>query len=441
MRRIVTALVVLGLLAAQPAAAQGRMSFIRDAEIESTIRMFAEPIFRAAGVSPRSVDIYIVNNQTLNAFVAGGQNLFIHTGLLTNARNAGELIGVIAHETGHIAGGHIVQGQDALANAQRTALISTLLGIAAAIASGDPRAAGAVTSGGMQLAERNFLSYTRGMESSADQAALTYLERTGLSAEGLLSFMETLEDQELVPTSRQVEYVRTHPLTRDRVDTLRAAVSSSPTTGRPLPAGWVERFARMQAKLVGFLMPHVALRQYAGDTSVAGRYGRAIAQYRNGDLDGALALMNQLLAEAPNDPYFNELVGQMLLEHGRLDEARTYYQRAVQVLPDEPLILVALAQTRLDSDDPAELQGAIRDLERAVRAPGGDTPLAWRLLATAYGRTGDLGMAALALAEEAMATGDGDLARRQARRALEALPNGSAGWLRAQDIQRAAERL
>jgi predicted Zn-dependent protease len=438
--RIVTVLVVL-CLSAPPAAAQGRMSFIRDAEIENTIRMFSEPIFRTAGVTPRAVDIHIVNDQTLNAFVTGGQTLFLHTGLLMNVDDAGELIGVIAHETGHIAGGHTIQGADALADARRTALISTLLGIAAAIASGDPRAGPAVMGGGMQLAERTFLGYTRGMENAADQAALSYLDRTGISSEGLLSFMEALEDQELAPTSRQAEYVRTHPLTRDRVDALRTHVDRSPATGRALPAGWDERFARMQAKLIGFLMPHVALRQYADDPSVAGRYGRAIALYRSGDLEGGLAVMNELLREAPDDPYFNELVGQMLLEHGRLDEARRYYQRAVDLLPDEPLILVALAQTKIDSRDPAVVRSAITDLERAVRARGGATPLAWRLLATAYGRSGEMGMAALALAEEAMATGDGELARRQSQRAVQELPRGSSGWLRAQDIRRAAERL
>jgi predicted Zn-dependent protease len=423
-----------------PATAQAQISFIRDAEIEHTIRTFATPIFQVAGVSPQSVDIRLVNDQRINAFVAGGQNLFIHTGLLIEAEDAGELIGVIAHETGHIAGGHIARGVEAMQQAQRTAILTTLLGIAAALASGQGEIGAAAVTGGTHLAGRSFLGYTRSMENAADQAAITYLERAGLSARGFLSFMEGLEDQELLPASRQAEYVRTHPLTRDRVDFIRNHVAGSPLADRPMPADYREMFDRMQAKLIGFLNPGHALRIYSADApAVAPRYGYAIALYRQGRVDRALGLMRELLAEEPGNPYFHEVIGQILLEHGRLAEARQSYQQAAAILGDEPLILTALAQTKIDAGSPADLQSAIDDLTRAVAQRDGGTPIAWRLLATAYGRTGDLGMSALALAEEALAMGDDESARRQAARALRALPTGSSGWLRAQDIERTAE--
>jgi predicted Zn-dependent protease len=423
-----------------PAAARAQLSLIRDAEIEHILRTFATPIFQVAGVSPRAVDIRLVNDRRINAFVAGGQNLFLFTGLLVETETAGELIGVIAHETGHIAGGHIARGQEALEQAQRTALLTTLLGVAAAIASGDARVGAATAGGGTAIAERSFLGYSRSMESAADQAAINYLNRAGLSARGLLRFMETLEDQELLPASRQVEYIRTHPLTRDRVDFIRNHVHGSRLADAPLPPTYVEQFERMQAKLIGFLHPTIALRRYgADDPRVAPRYGHAIALYRQGRVEESLTMMTRLVEEEPNNPYFHEIVGQILLENGRVAEARRAYERAAALSPDEPLILTALAQTKIDAGTPADLQSAIDDLTRAVAQRDGGTPLAWRLLATAYGRTGDLGMSALALAEEALAMGDEETAQQQAARALRALPNGSSGWLRAQDIRRTAE--
>jgi predicted Zn-dependent protease len=443
LRQTVCVLVIIcGLVTgfAGSADAQQRLSFIRDAEIEDTIRTFVRPIFEAAAVTPEAVSIYMVDNPSLNAFVAGGQNMFLHTGLLMNARNAEELIGVMAHETGHLAGGHLARGQEAIEQARRNALLGTLLGIAAALAAGSADAGVAVIAGGQSFAERSLLSYSRAMENAADQAALTYMDRARMSSAGLMTFLETLEDQELVPVSRQIEYVQTHPLTRDRIDAVRTHVARSPYTDRPLPAGFEERFARMQAKLIGFLSPQVALRRYAADDpGVAARYARAIAAYRQGDLATGLAGIDRLLAEEPDNPFFHELKGQMLLENSRLAEARVHYQRAIDLYPGEPLLLVALAQTKLDTGDPADLQSAIRDLEQAVSADDGGSPFAWRLLATAYGRNGEMGMAALALAEEALAMGDNDLARQQALRAEQQLPHGSAGWLRAQDVQRAAE--
>ena len=417
------------------AVAQERLSLIRDVEIEDTIRAYSEPIFQVAGLTPDSVNIYLVNDTSTNAFVAGGQNLFLHTGLLSDIDDPLELIGVIAHESGHLAGGHIVRGTEALQTTQRNALISTLVGLAAALASGQPEAAAAGMAGGSVSAQRDFLSYTRAMEGSADLAAVTYMERAGISAEGLLTFLEELESHELLPASHQSEYFRTHPLTRDRVDALRSAVEQSPTTGRPLPAEWIESFDRMQAKLIGFLHPQRALREYpATDTSVAGRYARAIAAYRLGNIETALSLTVELSAEEPDNPYFHELIGQILLEHGRLSEARQYYERAVALRPGEPLLLVPLAQTMVESADPADVETAIGYLNEAVSRDGGSA-LAWRLLATAYGRIDELGMAHLALAEEALAQGDRPAAMLQAERAQRSLGAGTPAWLRAQDIR------
>ena len=445
MRKIV-AVILTGLLVfvwcLMPAEAQRRpMRFIRDAEIEHIIRGFAEPIFQVAGIEPQAVSVYLVQDPTLNAFVAGGQNMFLHTGLLLQAEDAGQLLGVMAHESGHISGGHLARGAEALEQARTQALITTILGLAAAAASGQAGVAAAAIGGGQGMAERGFLSYTRSMENAADQAALSYLDRAGISSEGMLSFLEKLEDQELVPQSRQVEYVRTHPMTRDRVDAVRSHVSRSRYTGQPLPAEVQEDFRRMQAKLLGFLEPRRALQRYPeDDDSVAGRYGRAIALYRQGQLDVALAAMDELIAEEPDNPFFLELKGQMLLEHGRLAEAKPYYEQASRLYPREPLLLVPLAQIKLDSGDEADVASAIDDLTEAVQIDDG-MAMAWRLLATAYGRSGDLGMAAVALAEEALAQRDPVRALQQVSRAEGQLPEGSPGWLRLEDIRRQAQEM
>jgi predicted Zn-dependent protease len=441
-RKLFPALLTLALAAGWatvPAGAQERkLSFIRDAEIEATLRGYSLPIFQAAGIVPQGVDIYLVQSPTINAFVAGGQNLFINTGLLLAASNPEEIVGVIAHETGHIAGGHLARGQDAMERARRTALLSTLIGIAAAAASGQGGAGAAVIGGGMGAAQRSFLSFSRSMESSADQAAVGFLDRAGITTEGLLTFLQKLEDQELVPEDRRVEYVRTHPLTRERVDFIANHLAEHPG-GSPMSAADAERFRRLQAKLLGFLSPQVALRRYAeGDPSVAARYARSIALFRRGDLPGAMALADGLLAEEPDNPYFHEWKGQMLLESGRVDEARPSYERAVALAPREPLLLVPLAQTKIESGNDADLAGAIEDLTTAIARSGRGDAMAWRLLATAYGRSGDLGMAAVALAEEAMARGDRGMAEGQAQRAMDQLPAGSPGWLRAQDVLREA---
>ncbi len=431
---------MISALAAPLAAAQGRrLSFIRDAEIEHIIGRFAEPIFRVAGIDPRAVGIYLVSDPRPNAFVTGGLNMFFTTGLLTQTSGPDQLIGVIAHETGHLAGGHLARGQEQLESARRTAIVSALLGVAAALAAGDAGAGAAVISGGQQVAERTFLTYSRAMEGAADQAGVTYLDRAGFSAEGMLTFFEKLEDQELLPQNRQAEYVRTHPLTRDRIDFVRQHVRSAVTTGRALPDEYIESYRRIQAKLIGFLQPQVGVSRYRDDDTVSGRYGRAIAQFRIGNLGAALDLMDGLIGDEPDNPFFHELKGQMLLENGQPAAARAYYERANALFPGEPTLMVPLAQTMLATQPDGQLQGAIELLNQSVAARYGGTPLAWRLLATAYGRSGNIGMAAVALAEEGMARGDSATARQQAQRALQTLPEGSSGWLRAQDVLRAAE--
>ncbi len=438
--RLLVGMVMLAVAVAPLQALAQRLSLVRDAETERVLADLALPIFQVSGVVPSAVDLIIVNDNAVNAFVAAGQNIFFTTGFLMQAESALEVIGVIAHETGHIAGGHLARGSDALEDATTRALIATLVGIAAGIAAGSGELVAATTAGGQHLAVRDFLAFSRSMESAADQASVTYLDRVGVSSEGLLAFLARLEDQELLPASRQSPYVRTHPLTRDRVDFIRNHVGQSPATGNVLPPAAELAYARVRAKLIGYFQPQVALTQFAPDhANPAVRYGYAVALYRRARIDDAAAVMRGLLAEAPGDPFYNEMLGQILMDGGRITEARPYYERAAQALPGEPLILVRLAQIRLEEG--SGIDTAIIELNRVVSDRRGAMPFAWRLLARAYGLQGDLGMAALSLAEEALAMGEAEDALEQAIRAEQTLPYGSPGWLRVQDLRRVAEDL
>ncbi|MCW5749656.1 MAG: M48 family metallopeptidase [Alphaproteobacteria bacterium] len=423
-------------------AQQRRIALVRDAEIEHIIRVYATPIFAAAGLDPDAVSVHLVNDRSLNAFVTNGQRIFMHTGLLMRAETPQQVIGVLAHETGHISGGHIARSEEALRNAYIESLIATVLGaaaIAAGAASGSGRdgadAGAAIILGGQQMAQRGFLAFSRTQESAADQAGLTYLERTGQSGRGLMEFLKILGDQEALLAQRQDPYVRTHPISRERLDALRTRVEASPFANTPSPPEHVEMHARTQAKLVGFLEPlGTTLRRYPlSDTSLPARYARAIAYYRQPDMDRALAEIDGLLAERPKDPFFWELKGQMLFENGRIAESVVAYDESVRLRPRDPVLLYALGQARIATEDPAETQRAVQILEEAVRLDPRQ-PGAWFQLSIGYGRIGRLGEAHLASAERALLTGRVLDARQQAERAKGRLPPGSPAALRADDI-------
>jgi predicted Zn-dependent protease len=423
---------------APPAMAQ-RISFIRDAEVENTIRVYATPLFVAAGLDPSAIQVHLVNDRSLNAFVANGLNMFINTGLLIRADNAGQVIGVIAHETGHITGGHLARIRDGMRDAMAEAIVAMVLGAAAAVA-GAPDAGMAIITGGTQIAERGVLRYSRDMETSADQAGVNLLDRTGQSSRGFYEFLEILADQELVASARQDPYLRTHPITRDRVEFVKNHAEHSKFANVAIKPEFAERHRRMRAKLQGYLDPARALQVYkADDPSIEARYARAIAFSRRPDYPQSLALFDALIAERPNDPFFVEAKAQTLFESGKPAEAIPFYEKAVALAPNEPLLHIDLARVQLAMEKPEYLKAAIGHLEYARRFED-DSGELWRLLAVAYGRDNQIGMATLAQAERAMLSGRRPEARVLAERAEKMLPVGSPAHLRAQDIRAAMSK-
>lgn len=422
---------------ALPARAQSTTpTLIRDTEIENWLREWSEPVLRAANLNPDAVKFILVQDSNLNAFVAGGQNIFIYTGLLLKSDNAAEIVGVIAHEAGHISGGHLVRLGGAVENAGYESVLGAILGIGAAILTGNGQVGMAVATGAQSAATMRLLAYSRVQESSADQAGLSYLDRAGLSAHGLVSFMEKLEDQELLPAQQQTAYIRTHPLTRDRVEALKAGMARSAAANKPDPAVWADQHARMKAKLNGFITPERVDWDYPSNNGgLAYGYAHTIADYRQNHVDTALAGVNQLLSAEPNNPFLHELKGQMLVDFGRVAEGAAEHKKAVDLFPKGALLRIAYAHALIESarGDHKKLQEAITQLERARDDEPRSTRL-FRLLATAYGRLGDDAAAKVYLAEEALLKRETDYAKRQAEIALKTLPPGSKHSIRAQDI-------
>ncbi len=424
------------LIAAIPEAqAQSGPAIIRDTEIEDTLKVWISPLLKAAELESEGVHIILIQNPDINAFVAGGPNIFIYSGLLEKSENPDEVIGVLAHELGHISGGHLIAMRDALENASYESFLGALLGIGAAIATGDGRAAAAISAGTQSMAQRRFLAHSRLNESSADQAALTFLEKAQVSPVGLVTFMEKLEDEELLPPTQQTEYIRTHPLTRNRLDTLRSGLARSDYKDVKTSARMQDQHDRMRAKLIAFINPEQVPWIYSDrDTSLPAVYARAIAAYRQNRIEEALRLIDDLLDREPDNPYFLELKGQMLKDFGRVQESVSWYEKAVRLHPNAPLIRIDLAHAMMESgNDPARLKKAIDHLNRSRRDEPHSSRI-HRLLATAYGRLGQEPQAKLHLAEEALMQRKFAYARRMAEDAQKGLPENSRESLRARDI-------
>jgi predicted Zn-dependent protease len=427
------AIMLVGTLLSLPSQA---MTIIRDSEIEKSLKMWSEGVIEAAGLQSSQVNLVLIQSPDVNAFVAGGANIFIYTGLIDKSENVGEVIGVIAHELGHIAGGHLTRTAEVGKNASFEAMLGAIVGIGAAIATGDSSAAAAGITIGQGQAQNSFLSYSRIQESTADQAGLRYMTDAGLNPEGLPSFLEKLSSQELLPLSQQSQYVRTHPLTRDRIEALEHRVETSPLRGKSKPDNWQSSYLRVKAKLSGFTVPQqVALRYPPSNQSVEAQYARAIAAYRSNQFQSALTKIDALIVQEPKNPFFHELKGQILFDNGRASESIAPYEKALDLMPEAGLIRLGLARSLIESSgkNTDRLNQAINHLKRVEK----DEPRVVstkRLLATAYGRLGREAEARVFLAEENLMRGRKKEALDMARVTLSRLKPNSPEALRAQDI-------
>lgn len=427
------------LLAVQPAFAQ---SVLRDAETEALLDDLAAPLVAAAGLEPGNVDIILLNDPSINAFVAGGQAIYIHSGLINAADSALEVQGVIAHELGHITGGHIIRFGEGAKAATNITILSLLLSVAAA-AAGAPDAAMGVFAAGQQAAMGKFLSFTRVQESSADAAGADFLAKAGISGQGSLDFFKKLQNLEFrhgFSQSDDATFGRTHPLTGDRMANLRETYQHDPAWETPVDPGLQARFVRAKAKLYGFLAePAKTLAAYPPtQIDVASHYARAYAYHKDALVGRALAESEALLSDDPDNPYFLELQGQILLESGQPDEALAPLRRANQITGNSPLIALTFGHALIATEDPAHYEEAETVLKAAVSRDR-ENPFAWYQLGVVYAARGDLPRAKLASAEQQIMGRHYQQALQSARGAVAGLPEGSADWLRAQDIAMQAQ--
>ncbi len=432
---VLLAMVTAFGVAVQPAFAQrGAIPLIRDTEIERLLKSYEDPILKVAGIDPVAVHIYVVNDPSLNAFVAEGQNVFVHTGLFLQTKTPNELIGVLAHETGHMAGGHLSRGSDAIAKAAVPMLLGMALGLAVMALGGGQGGMAAIMMG-QQAAQAQFLQFSRAQEATADQMGLTYLEKTHQSGRGMAAVFERMANEEAMSAYYLQQFASDHPASRERISNMEDRIEASPYKDVKDSPEALHAFRMVQAKLAGYLSdPRDVLNRYpVSDRSEEARYARAMSYFRTPDMKNALAEANSLVAEEPNNPYFQELLGQIYVDMSKPEKGIAPYQKAVDLMPDAPMLRIALASAQLAFERANLAQPAIANLKIALQQED-DNTYAWYQMSQAYGRLGNVPLAQLATAEQAYSMGAMPQAMQFAMRAQRALPKGTEDWQRANDI-------
>lgn len=434
---VAIALFVTGAVGAGQALAQG---MIRDAGVEYGMRRIAAPVLTAAGLPTSRIQVLLINDQSMNAFVADGNHIFLHTGMLLRLSSAAELQGVLAHEAAHITNGHIARRLSNLRGVGAGSRLGLLLALAAGVAGAPADAVAGIAAGTAGSAQRIFLSHTRAEEAAADQSGVRYMAQAGVDPQSMLDVLDMFRGQEALVPGRQDPYVRSHPLSRDRLRSLRGYVAAQPAQASREDAQAAYWFDRAQAKVGAFLQnPSMTLRKVSrNDRSDPALIRRAVANHRLAKTDAALEAVNALIARNPQDGYAVELRGQILLESRRFGPAVADYARATALAPNEPLILAGYGRALLAVDTADSNRRALQVLERAQARDGNDTRML-RDLAVAYARTGQNGMASVVTAERYAIQGRFKDAAVHANRALGLLPRGSPGWMRAQDVVTMAE--
>ncbi len=430
--RLMVAFLTMVSIIVQPVAAQ---SILRDAETEALFSDMVAPLVAVSELDADEVEVVLINDNQVNAFVAGGQRIYFYSGLIETADSANEVQGVMAHELGHITGGHIIRFDEGMKTATGITILSLILG-AAAIAAGAGDAGMGIMAAGQQAAMGKFLAFSRVQERSADSAGARYLSEAGISGKGSIDFFKKLQNYEFrLGIPQEDSYGRTHPLSGERVTLLRDVYQADPAWDTPSDPEIEARFQRVKAKLLGFTAdPVVTLREYPeSDQSVPGRYARAYAWHKSAYPDRALYEVNNLLQSAPNDPYFLELQGQILLESGKPDEALKSLRKAVQLTNNQPLIASLFGHALIATEDAQYFDEATTVLKAAVHKDNRN-PFAWYQLGVVYSQQGDMPRAQLATAESSLLQRNYASAIRSSQIAMAGIAENTPDWIRAQDI-------
>ncbi len=406
---------------------------IRDTELEGSLQKLIAPLVEAAGYMPNSIAVRFIIDSDYNAFVAGGQIIYVHSGLILNAKSAEEIIGVMAHEIGHLKAGHVPRRDAAIADANSANALVALAAIAVAASGGGDAAAG-VLIGGQDQVTRNLLQTYRYDESVADEIGLSLLKKSGISANGLRDLMQRMAAQRALPESRQSRYYQTHPDVAERLSTYQDHVSRQTGQTNPIGDELLTLVDRLKAKIRAYVEPPQSVLAQFGDAgSLSHLYAKSIALYRLGELKAAMAIIDNLIEMAPQDTFFHEFSGDILLSMAKPEEAARAYKRAISIRPDSPQILLNYGRALIAGGKKIDLTEAISALEQARNGEPRWT-FAHRQLAIAYGRAGQLADADITLADEALITGDTQQAIKMAKRSLSHGPVRDEIQNRANDI-------
>jgi predicted Zn-dependent protease len=442
-----TALMTATALAVAPMAAVAQENkgppVLRDTETEQLLREYTRPILRAAGLEKQNIQMVIINQGVFNAFVADGRRIFVNYGAILQSETPNQIIGVMAHETGHLAGGHLAKMREQMAQAQTQMIIAMLLGAGAMVAGaktggsggGLSNAGAAMFSAPGEMIRRNLLSYVRQQEENADKAGVKFLTTTGQSARGMYETFKRFTDESLFAARGTDPYVQSHPMPAQRVAALEELARSSPYWDKKDDPALQLRHDMARAKISAFMeRQETVYRRYPmSNNSLPARYAHAISTYLHGDLRSALAQIDALIQQQPNNPYFHEVRGQALLEGGKPQEAIAPLRKAVALSNNSPLIEMLLGQALVATSNNAYTDEAIAILRAAV-ARESEAPIGYIQLAMAYGRKGDYAQADLASAQAAYLRGDSKTARDLASRAKTRFAIGTPGWVKADDI-------
>lgn len=431
-KRLIAVLATTMLVVARPAAAQ---EILRDAETEAMFAKMAKPIIEASGLSPDTVKVVLLQDDEINAFTAGGQTIYLNSGLIEAADNVNQVQGVFAHELGHVADGHVILADAGTKPALGIQILSMVLGAAAA-AAGSGDAGMGIMAAGQRAALGRYLSFSRTQEATADATGAKFLIEAGISGKGMLDFFKKLYNDQYRYGYNDVDpFLQSHPLSGDRINNLRQTLTTAPAWNTPTDPKLEEAFLRVKAKLKGYVDdPQQTLQAYPlSDQSIYAHYARAYAYHKGGYPDKARAETSALVKSDPHDPYFLELEGQVLLEGGDPKSAIAPLREATELTNYQPLISTTFGHALVASEDKANYPEAIKVLKQAV-VRDDDNPFAWYQLGTAYAASGDEARASLATAESAAMQGDDALAVLSAKRAMAGIPANTPDWIRAQDI-------
>ncbi|HRK25088.1 MAG TPA: M48 family metalloprotease [Beijerinckiaceae bacterium] len=442
-RRWLAASLALGLFLPPALAQEGtRRTYIRDAEIEHLLNDYLSPLLRAAGQPQGAVKLALVDDRSFNAFVSSGRRMTLFSGAIVDSVTPNQLIGVLAHETGHISGGHLARLSQELPRAQAIAIIGTLLGAGAVVGASRQgniglhgNAPGGLMMSGPELAMRSLLAYQRTEEQAADRAAITFLTATRQSGKGMVETFERMASQQMFLASRIDKYLLSHPLANDRVAAIAEVARQSPYYGAVDPPGLVLRHNLARAKLVAFTGrgEEINRRYPQSDSSLPARYARAIQAHRFSRGGDAQARIDGLIAAQPRNPYFWELKGQNLLENGQAGAAVPPLRKAVALAPGQPLLRLLLGHALMATNVPANVDQAIKELRVALQRDP-EVLEAYQYLAQAYEKRGRTGDAELITAEGYAYAGAIEEAAFIAKRAQAKFPPNSPEWRKANDI-------